>query len=512
MPCAASTPAVPRVAIRRNPSLSSARATCTTASLSPSRTLMNAVPVSGSFAPAASCDLTKASPKVFPTPITSPVDTILGPEMKSTPGNFTNGNTASFTEKYPGTTSASAPCCARVFPTMQRAAILASGTPVALPTKGTVREARGLTSGLLNMLHDSADENVFAVAGGVHVHLRGIGEEPVEQHRRIVRNFDGLAHVALEILLLVHDLHRAPAEHVARTHHQRIADFLRETQRIGFSARRAVGRLLEPEAIDELLEALAVFGHVDHVGRGADDRHSVRLEIPGELQRRLTAELDDHAVGFFLVDDLEDVLQRKRLEIEAVGGIVVGRDRFRVAVDHDRLEAVFAQRERRVHAAVVELDALSDAIRSAPQDDHLFPIGGRRLALLLVSGVHVRGPRREFRRAGIDSLVRRADSEAMPRSAHFRLARVEQVGKPPVGETLALEHAQHWRIHFREPLVVELHFEIDDLLDLREEPGIDMRELVHLFQRESVLERIAHVPDALRSRFAQLLFYFFAVG
>ncbi len=29
---------------------------------------------------------------------------------------------------------------------MQRAAILASGRPVALDTKGTVREARGLTS------------------------------------------------------------------------------------------------------------------------------------------------------------------------------------------------------------------------------------------------------------------------------------------------------------------------------------------------------------------------------
>jgi hypothetical protein len=29
---------------------------------------------------------------------------------------------------------------------MQRAAILASGTPIALETNGTVREARGLTS------------------------------------------------------------------------------------------------------------------------------------------------------------------------------------------------------------------------------------------------------------------------------------------------------------------------------------------------------------------------------
>jgi len=47
--------------------------------------------------PAASCDLTKASPKVMPTPITSPVDFISGPRMVSTPGNFTNGNTASLT-------------------------------------------------------------------------------------------------------------------------------------------------------------------------------------------------------------------------------------------------------------------------------------------------------------------------------------------------------------------------------------------------------------------------------
>ena len=51
---------------------------------------------------APSCDLTKASPKLSPTPITSPVDFISGPRMVSTPGNLRNGNTASFTEKYGG--------------------------------------------------------------------------------------------------------------------------------------------------------------------------------------------------------------------------------------------------------------------------------------------------------------------------------------------------------------------------------------------------------------------------
>ena len=38
---------------------------------------------------------------------------------------------------------------------------------------------------------------------------------------------------------------------------------------------------------------------------------------------------------FFAVDHVEHVLQRHRLEVQPVGGIVIGRDRFGVAVEHD---------------------------------------------------------------------------------------------------------------------------------------------------------------------------------
>src|SRR6478609_8937192 len=46
----------------------------------------------------------------------------------------------------------------------------------------------------------------------------------------------------------------------------------------------------------------------------------------------------------------------------AVGGVVVGGDRLRVAVDHHGLVAGVAQREGGVDAGVVELDALADAV------------------------------------------------------------------------------------------------------------------------------------------------------
>ena len=115
-------------------------------------------------------------------------------------------------------------------------------------------------------------------------------------------------------------------------------------------------------------ERAAVLGQVDRLGLGAEDRHAGVLEPLRQAERGLPAERADHAgdrAGLLLgVHDLEHVLERQRLEVEPVGGVVVGRDRLRVAVDHDGLVAGLAQRHHRVHARVVELDALADPVRA----------------------------------------------------------------------------------------------------------------------------------------------------
>jgi len=82
--------------------------------------------------------------------------------------------------------------------------------------------------------------------------------------------------------------------------------------------------------------------------------------------------------------------------------------------------------------------------------------------------VRVAIPPRRYRLA-----CNRADSEAVPGRAHLRFAGVEQIRKPPVGEPLALERAKSARVDVRQPFIVELHLQVDDLLDLPEEPGID---------------------------------------
>ncbi len=224
---------------------------------------------------------------------------------------------------------------------------------------------------LLDVLHDAAYQHLSAVAQGIDIDLGGVVEEAVEQHRRSEGDLDRIAHVALEILLLMDDFHGAAAQHIGRPHHQRITDLGREADRVRFGARRTVRRLLQAQVVQQFLEALAVLGGVDHVGAGADDRHAVRFEFAGTFERCLAAELHDDAGRLLDMDDFEDVLQGHRFEIQAIGRVVVGGHRLRIAVDHDGLIAVFAHRQRRMHAAVVEFDALTNPVGTSAQHHDL---------------------------------------------------------------------------------------------------------------------------------------------
>jgi hypothetical protein len=77
---------------------------------------MKTRPDTGSREPLAISDLPKASAVVMAMPITSPVDRISGPRMVSTPGNFWNGNTLSFTETCAGRAISFTPSSSSVLP------------------------------------------------------------------------------------------------------------------------------------------------------------------------------------------------------------------------------------------------------------------------------------------------------------------------------------------------------------------------------------------------------------
>ena len=267
-----------------------------------------------------------------------------------------------------------------------------------------------------------------------------------------------------------------------------------------------------------MLEALAVFGGVDHVGRGADDGHARFFQAQRQFERGLSAVLHDDAGGFFLVHDFQHVFKRERLEVEAVGGVVVGGDGFGVAIDHDGLVAVFAHGQRGVHAAVVEFNALADAVGAAAENHDFFAAGGFGLAFFFVGGIQVGRAGGEFGGAGVHALVDGAHAQRVAVRAHGVLIRVQELGQAPVGKAFLLEGAHGGGVQrgegglaFFGHEAVDVQLDAHDLLDLHEEPFVDFGELVHFVQRPAGGEGVAHEPDALRAGFAQLFFQRFAV-
>ena len=92
----------------------------------------------------------------------------------------------------------------------------------------------------------------------------------------------------------------------------------------------------------------------------------------GDVQGRLAAELDDDAFGLFFFIDAQHIFDGQRFKIELVGGVVVGGNGFRVAVDHDGFVALLPDGEGGMDAAVVEFNALADPVGAAAQDHDFF--------------------------------------------------------------------------------------------------------------------------------------------
>src|SRR5579862_1666616 len=224
------------------------------------------------------------------------------------------------------------------------------------------RRVAGVDSRLLDVLHDRGDVGVEAVAQRVDVDLDRILEKAVDEHAAEHRH---LAH----LVVAEADAHRPAAEDVRRTDEHRVADLVRHRDRLVARRRHPPPRRADVVRAQEAREALAVLGEVDRVVRRPQDLVAGLLDRARELQRRLPAELDDDALRPLPVADGEHRLGVERLEVQAVTRVVVGGDRLRVAVHHHRLVAQLAERPDRVHAAVVELDALPDAVRSAAEDD-----------------------------------------------------------------------------------------------------------------------------------------------
>ena len=236
------------------------------------------------------------------------------------------------------------------------------------------------------------------------------------------------------------------------------------------------------------------------------------------------------------------------LEEEQVAGVVVGADRLWVRVDHHRFQAQFAHGEGGLDAAVVELDPLADAVGPAADDDDLGPLAqadfvlqegrGQFRIFQLVLGVVVDHRQRrlvgrvvvrrvglELRRTRVHQLVDRRHLQAPANLPHLPRGHAPRAGQLHVAVAPLLGPPDQVRHHGRlvagqelfaggRPFLIQrraadqvaggqqFFLEVDELLHLRQEPRVEVRQLVDLLDRPACLERVPHViqPPLARDR------------
>src|SRR4029079_12064453 len=92
-----------------------------------------------------------------------------------------------------------------------------------------------------------------------------------------------------------------------------------------------------------------------------------------------------------------------------------------------------------LHTAVVELDALADAVGTGAQDHHALAVAAAQLVLLLVGRVVLRGLRLDLGGAAVDSLVDGSHAGVAARLAHGSLGGADQLGDAGVGDAEAAQ-------------------------------------------------------------------------
>ena len=359
-------------------------------------------------------------------------------------------------------------------------------------------------AGALHLLHDAGDQEVFAVADGVHLAL-GTHDVLIQQHRVIHVNVLGdNAHVLDDIRLVVGHDHVLTAQHIGGTHQHRQTDLLGSGQslvQIEHGAARSAG---DVAALQQLVKALAVLGLVDGVRRGAQNGQTDLVHVLSQLDGGLSAELHHAGIRLFGGNDIVHALRVQRVEIQAVAGIKVGGNGLGVVVDQNGLAAVLFQRPYAVHRAVVELDALTDADGAGAKDQNLllfrltlgsglgFLLGDEACCLVVavVGGVEVRGVGRELSRAGIHHL------EAGAVVLHGQGVHLCQTADGLILEAVLLGSLVLLHRQLAVALCQTL-FQIGQMLHLIQEPPIDLGDIVDDLVVDAALQRFVHAEHAL---------------
>ena len=175
----------------------------------------------------------------------------------------------------------------------------------------------------LNKLHDSGQKDLFSVADGINLNLLA-KEVFVNEDGFVLINLNGGFEILAQHFFVCNNLHCSSAENKARPHKHRIA-YLLGNPYARFNVRDCLAlRVRYFERLDNIIERVAVFRLFNGGAVGADYLHSPCGKRLGKVDRRLTAEGCNNALGLFKQNNVHHVLRRERLKVKLIRGGIIG--------------------------------------------------------------------------------------------------------------------------------------------------------------------------------------------
>lgn len=158
-------------------------------------------------------------------------------------------------------------------------------------------------------------------------------------------------------------------------------------------------------------------------------------------------------------------------------------------VKDDRLIAKVAEGLGGTVGAPVELDRATDSVDTAAESDNTIIVESDIVRRAVVRGVQVVGVGREFGGKGVDLLDPGADVERQSVGTDFVLGALDGIGNLSVGETHLLSLQDLILLQVLEATgSLELSGAVDNVLQLVEEPLVDLGQLMDLLDRVVLVE------------------------
>ena len=194
---------------------------------------------------------------------------------------------------------------------------------------------------------------------------------------------------------------------------------------------------------------MTVGGYVYRLGAGTQNRQPGAGQRLGEVYGGLPSELHHRrrrpVINSFVLNNIPDRLIIQWFKVEAVAGIKIGGNRFRVGVDHNAGYTGLGQGRSGMNAAIVKLNALADSNRAAADNHRLITRQGWSLVFFLVSAVIVGSDRLKLGSAGIHHLIDRPQIPTLPQVPHLLREHIGQGAYLLVGEAQPFGPAQQLR-------------------------------------------------------------------